>query len=206
MVRIFEAVGLELPSEIQVSKGRTMSSVIKDFESETREDPGVVGRRSGNGRRRRSPYASDRSGDRVPLCKRSQQAIESAMKVRPTVILQDLVMPGVNGLDLLKEYRNNPLTRAVPVIVLSSKDEPASNKRRLNQELMITWSNCRIESNYSARIRMHSEAYTHELQRQRAYRALEASQRELTEKNCELEILNQKLEEATVLSRYSSQT
>jgi signal transduction histidine kinase len=34
------------------------------------------------------------------------------------------------------------------------------------------------------------------LQRQRAYRALEASQQELTEKNCELEILNQKQEEA----------
>ena len=30
-----------------------------------------------------------------------QQAIESAIKVGPTVILQDLVMPGVNGLDLL---------------------------------------------------------------------------------------------------------
>ena len=48
-----------------------------------------------------------------------------------------------------------------------------------------------------ARVRLHSGAYIHELQRQRAYRALEASQRELTEKNCELEILNQKLEEAT---------
>jgi signal transduction histidine kinase len=48
-----------------------------------------------------------------------------------------------------------------------------------------------------ARVRLHSEAYIHELQRQRAYRALEASQRELTEKNCELELLNQKLEEAT---------
>src|ERR1700730_3549648 len=53
------------------------------------------------------------------------KAIESEIKVGPTVILQDLVMPGVNGLDLLKEYRNSPLTRAVPVIVLSSKDEPA---------------------------------------------------------------------------------
>src|SRR5271170_5515058 len=54
-----------------------------------------------------------------------KQAIESAMKVRPTVILQDLVMPDVNGLDLLKEYRRNPLTRPIPVIVLSSKEEPA---------------------------------------------------------------------------------
>src|SRR4029077_3964012 len=46
-------------------------------------------------------------------------------------------------------------------------------------------------------VRLHSEAYIHELQRQRAFQALEASQRDLTEKNCELELLNQKLEEAT---------
>src|ERR1700751_3408278 len=54
-----------------------------------------------------------------------KQAVESARKIHPTVILQDLVMPEVNGLDLLKEYRNDPFTRAIPVIVLSSKEDPA---------------------------------------------------------------------------------
>jgi signal transduction histidine kinase/HPt (histidine-containing phosphotransfer) domain-containing protein len=174
-----------------------MSSVIKDLESRTEkilvllvDDQAMVA----EGVRRMLAtdpaiafhYVSD-----------PQQAIESAIKVGPTVILQDLVMPGVNGLDLLKEYRNNPLTRAVPVIVLSSKDEPAIKQSAFESganDYMVKLPH-RIE--LLARIRMHSEAYTHELQRQRAYRALEASQRELTEKNCELEILNQKLEEAT---------
>jgi signal transduction histidine kinase/HPt (histidine-containing phosphotransfer) domain-containing protein len=125
------------------------------------------------------------------------KAIESATKVGPTVILQDLVMPGVNGLDLLKEYRNNALTRAIPVIVLSSKDEPAIKQMAFESganDYMVKLPH-RIE--VLARVRLHSEAYIHELQRQRAFRALEASQRELTEKNCELEVLNQKLEEAT---------
>ncbi len=126
-----------------------------------------------------------------------KQAIESAMKVRPTVILQDLVMPDVNGLDLLREYRRNPLTRAIPVIVLSGKEEPTIKQMAFESganDYMVKLPH-RIE--LLARVRLHSEAYIHELQRQRAYRALEASQRELTEKNCELEILNQKLEEAT---------
>jgi signal transduction histidine kinase/ActR/RegA family two-component response regulator/HPt (histidine-containing phosphotransfer) domain-containing protein len=126
-----------------------------------------------------------------------KQAIESATKVGPTVILQDLVMPGVNGLDLLKEYRSNPLTRAIPVIVLSSKEDPAIKQMAFESganDYMVKLPH-RIEM--LARIRLHSEAYTHELQRQRAYLALETSQRKLTEKNCELEILNQKLEEAT---------
>jgi PleD family two-component response regulator len=46
------------------------------------------------------------------------EALEAAMTIGPTVILQDLVMPEASGLDLLKKYRNNPITRDVPVIVL----------------------------------------------------------------------------------------
>ena len=126
-----------------------------------------------------------------------KQALESAIKIGPTVILQDLVMPGVNGLDLLKEYRNSPFTRAVPVIVLSSKEEPAVKRIAFESganDYMVKLPH-RIE--LLARVRLHSEAYIHELQRQRAFQALEASQRELTEKNCELVLLNQRLEEAT---------
>jgi signal transduction histidine kinase/HPt (histidine-containing phosphotransfer) domain-containing protein len=174
-----------------------MSSVIKDIESGTEkilvllvDDQAMVA----EGVRRMLAtdpaiafhYVSD-----------PKQAIESAKKVGPTVILQDLVMPGVNGLDLLREYRSNPFTRAVPVIVLSSKEEPAIKQMAFESganDYMVKLPH-RIE--LLARVRLHSEAYIHELQRQRAYRALEASQRELTEKNCELEILNQKLEEAT---------
>ncbi len=125
------------------------------------------------------------------------QAIELARKVGPTVILQDLVMPGVNGFDLLREYRNNPFTRAVPVIVLSSKEDPATKQMAFESganDYIVKLPN-RIE--LLARVRMHSGAYIHSLQRQRAFQALQASQRELTEKNCELEILNEKLEEAT---------
>jgi len=125
------------------------------------------------------------------------QALESAIKIGPTVILQDLVMPGVNGLDLLKEYRKHPFTRAVPVIVLSSKEEPVVKRMAFElgaNDYMVKLPH-RIE--LLARVRLHSEAYIHELQRQRAFQALEASQRELTEKNCELVLLNQKLEEAT---------
>src|SRR6202790_1434665 len=174
-----------------------MSSVIKDLESRTEkilvllvDDQAIVA----EGVRRMLAtdpaiafhYVSD-----------PQQAIESAIKVGPTVILQDLVMPGVNGLDLLRDYRNNPLTRAIPVIVLSSKDEPAIKQTAFESganDYMVKLPH-RIE--LLARVRLHSEAYIHELQRQRAFQALEASQRELTEKNCELELLNEKLEEAT---------
>src|SRR6202051_3619425 len=174
-----------------------MSSVIKDLESRTEkilvllvDDQAMVA----EGVRRMLAtdpaiafhYVSD-----------PKQAIESAKRVRPTVILQDLVMPGVNGLDLLREYRNNAFTRAIPVIVLSSKDEPAIKQMAFESGANDYMVKLPHKIEVLARVRLHSEAYIHELQRQRAYHALEASQRELTEKNCELEVLNQKLEEAT---------
>jgi signal transduction histidine kinase/HPt (histidine-containing phosphotransfer) domain-containing protein len=174
-----------------------MSSVIKDIESETEkilvllvDDQAMVA----EGIRRM--LAID-PAIAFHYVRDPAQALESAMKIGPTVILQDLVMPGVDGLDLLREYRNNPLTRAVPVIVLSSKEEPAIKQMAFESganDYMVKLPH-RIE--LLARVRLHSEAYLHELQRQRVFRALEASQRELTEKNCELVLVNQKLEEAT---------
>jgi signal transduction histidine kinase len=174
-----------------------MSSLIKEIESETEkilvllvDDQAMVA----EGVRRM--LASDPK-IAFHFVSNPKQAMESAMKIGPTVILLDLVMPGVNGLDLLREYRNNPITRGVPVIVLSSKDEPAMKQLAFESganDYMVKLPH-RIE--LLARVRLHSEAYIHELQRQRAFRALEASQVELTQKNCELALVNEKLEEAT---------
>ena len=52
------------------------------------------------------------------------KAMKTAESVSPTVILQDLVMPEIDGLTLVKFFRANPATRDIPLIVLSSKEEP----------------------------------------------------------------------------------
>ena len=49
-------------------------------------------------------------------------ALERAIELRPTIILQDLVMPGVDGFMLLASYRSTPSIRDVPVVVLSSNE------------------------------------------------------------------------------------
>src|SRR4051794_25719234 len=59
------------------------------------------------------------------FCPDPAAAIAEANRIQPTVILQDLVMPDVDGLQLVKYYRANPATRETPMIVLSSKEEPA---------------------------------------------------------------------------------
>ncbi len=57
-------------------------------------------------------------------CADPAQAIATADAVAPTVILQDLVMPDIDGLQLVKFFRANKSTRETPMIVLSSKEEP----------------------------------------------------------------------------------
>lgn len=55
----------------------------------------------------------------------ASKALDEADRVQPTVILQDLVMPEIDGLTLVKKFRAHEPTRETPLIVLSTKEEPA---------------------------------------------------------------------------------
>ena len=39
------------------------------------------------------------------------EAVRLANQIKPTVILQDLVMPGIDGLTLVRQFRANPGTQ-----------------------------------------------------------------------------------------------
>ena len=122
-------------------------------------------------------------------CADPVDAVALARKMRPTVILQDLVMPTVNGLDLVRKYRADPETASIPVIVLSTKEE-ATVKRdafRIGANDYLVKLPDTIE--LIARIRYHSNAYLTQIQRDEAYRALRKSQRELMDINLQLQRL-----------------
>ncbi|BBP99155.1 diguanylate cyclase response regulator [Burkholderia sp. SFA1] len=122
-------------------------------------------------------------------CANPEEALRTAQETRPTVILQDLVMPGVDGLTLVRKYREHPATRDIPIIVLSAKEEP-----RIKSAAFAAGANDYLVKlpdtiELVARVRYHSRSYQNLLQRDEAYRALRQSQQKLLETNLELQRL-----------------
>jgi sigma-B regulation protein RsbU (phosphoserine phosphatase) len=115
------------------------------------------------------------------FCPDPTRAIETANAVQPTIILQDLVMPEIDGLQLVKFFRANKATRQTPMIVLSSKEEPVIKAQAfaLGANDYLVKLPDKVE--LIARIRYHSRGYIALLERNEAYRRLEESQRQLAE-------------------------
>lgn len=117
------------------------------------------------------------------------KAYAAAVEMRPTVILQDLVMPGSDGFDLIRQYRVDASLRPVPVIVLSAKEDP-----KLKAHSFAVGANDYLVKlpdpiELLARIRYHSAAYISRLERDEAFRFLRESQQKLADANLQLQKL-----------------
>lgn len=102
-----------------------------------------------------------------------QKAIEVVKEIQPTVILQDLVMPQVDGLTLVKFFRANERTERVPIIVLSSKEDPEIKQKAFEcgaNDYMVKFPD---QLEVLARIRYHSQAYLNYLERIKSEKALQ---------------------------------
>jgi len=59
----------------------------------------------------------------------TDEALETARKVNPDVIFLDIVMPGKNGYEFLKELRGEMQFKDTPVIILSNLTNQDNNER-----------------------------------------------------------------------------
>jgi len=116
-------------------------------------------------------------------CKDATMAVAKALELKPTVILQDLVMPEMDGLDLVKLYREQEALKETPLIVLSSKEEAETKAKAFalgaNDYLVKLPDPVEVV----ARLRHHSEGYKALRERNAAFAALAASEKHLQEEN-----------------------
>jgi two-component system, sensor histidine kinase and response regulator len=66
----------------------------------------------------------NREGYDVITSESGQEGIDLAKNKIPDLIICDIMMPFVNGYDVMKSLRNNPLTATIPFIFLSAKADP----------------------------------------------------------------------------------
>jgi putative two-component system response regulator len=108
------------------------------------------------------------------ICTTPADAVDTAVRVAPTVILQDLVMPNADGMDLVLAYRAHSSTSQIPVIVLSANEEAAAKAEAFARGADDYLVKLPDPVELIARIRYHSRAYRASLQA----KAWEAAEKE----------------------------
>lgn len=59
----------------------------------------------------------------VKFAKNGQMALKIAEKFHPDIILLDIMMPGMDGYEVCEKLKANPITKDIPVIFVSAKDQ-----------------------------------------------------------------------------------
>jgi len=58
-----------------------------------------------------------------------QEGYGKAVDEKPQIILLDLMMPVMDGFEVLRKLKNNPETMSIPVIIVTAKIDAASERR-----------------------------------------------------------------------------
>ena len=66
-------------------------------------------------------YNLERAGFRVAAFADGEEGLEQIFASRPDAVVLDLMLPGRNGLEVLREVRGEPATADVPVLVLTAR-------------------------------------------------------------------------------------
>lgn len=58
-------------------------------------------------------------------------ALEAVQRTRPDIVLLDVMMPGIDGIEVCKRIKSNPLTQHIPVVMVTALDQPEDRVRGL---------------------------------------------------------------------------
>lgn len=115
----------------------------------------------------------------LSVCQEPSQAISNAVGLGATIILQDLKMPGMDGLSLLRQFRAHPETTQIPVVVLSGNNDPCAKAQAFAlgaADYIVKLPN-RVE--LIARIRHHALGHRALVQKNEAFKVLAKRERHL---------------------------
>lgn len=72
------------------------------------------------------------SGHLVSLAANGQEALDMIARSRPDLVILDIIMPEINGLEVCRRIRADPYLAKLPIIFLTSKNRPNDVAEGLN--------------------------------------------------------------------------
>ena len=66
-------------------------------------------------------YNLEQEGFRVFTAAKGNAGLETALREKPALVLLDLMLPEMNGLEICKTLKQNDKTRTIPIIMLTAK-------------------------------------------------------------------------------------
>ncbi|MBF0263758.1 MAG: diguanylate cyclase [Gammaproteobacteria bacterium] len=123
-------------------------------------------------------------------CEDPTKAINLATELQPTIILQDLILPNIDGMTLVRFYRKNEKTKDIPVIVLSSKDDPIVKRDAFQYGANDYLVKLPDKIELIARIRSHAKHHLLQQERNAAFLVMRGMQKQIIQANAELKKLS----------------
>ena len=68
-------------------------------------------------------YNLDRNGYHVETASSGEEALEKARRKLPDLIILDLMLPGIDGLEVCRKLKNDVKTEGLPIIMLTARSE-----------------------------------------------------------------------------------
>jgi DNA-binding response OmpR family regulator len=73
-----------------------------------------------------------RAGYQVTCAATSHAALQILLSQRPDLVLLDIAMPGIDGIELCRHLRANPITQGLPVLFLTVSGDMQSKTAAFN--------------------------------------------------------------------------
>ena len=67
----------------------------------------------------------------IHIVDNGENALEWAEKIKPDLILLDIMMPGISGFEVCERLKNEKTTQDIPVLFISSLSDPDSHKKAI---------------------------------------------------------------------------